>query len=75
MDSTIHSHIVSFIWGVPEDVLHDIYVHGKNRDVLLPRTIVRHGIVRQPHPQVRDVVPVDRFIPRKVITSHRRSTA
>jgi len=75
MDSTIHSHIVSFIWGIPEDMMHDIYVHGEYRDVLLTKAVVHHGVVRQPYPQVRGTVQVDRLIPRKAITSNRRSTA
>ncbi len=33
--------IISFIWGVADDLLRDIYVKGKYRDVILPMTILR----------------------------------
>ena len=30
--------ISSFIWGIADDVLRDVYVRGKYRDVILPMT-------------------------------------
>jgi type I restriction enzyme M protein len=33
--------IASFIWGIADDVLRDLYVRGKYRDVILPMTILR----------------------------------
>ena len=33
--------IISFIWSVADDLLRDIYVKGKYRDVILPMTILR----------------------------------
>lgn len=33
--------ITNFIWGIADDVLRDIYVRGKYRDVILPMTIIR----------------------------------
>jgi type I restriction enzyme M protein len=33
--------IVSFIWGIADDCLRDIYVRGKYRDVILPMTVIR----------------------------------
>ena len=33
--------IINFIWGVADDLLRDIYVKGKYRDVILPMTILR----------------------------------
>ena len=33
--------ISSFIWGVADDVLRDVYVRGKYRDVILPMTVIR----------------------------------
>ena len=35
------SWIVSFIWGIADDVLRDLYVRGKYRDVILPMTVLR----------------------------------
>ena len=33
--------IVNFIWGIADDVLRDLYVRGKYRDVILPVTVIR----------------------------------
>lgn len=33
--------ISSFIWGIADDVLRDVYVRGKYRDVTLPMTVIR----------------------------------
>ncbi|HZL06737.1 MAG TPA: class I SAM-dependent DNA methyltransferase, partial [Coriobacteriia bacterium] len=41
MNSNTHSKIVSFIWGIADDVLRDLYVRGKYRDVILPFTVLR----------------------------------
>ena len=41
MEQVIHSAIVNFIWGIADDVLRDVYVRGKYRDVILPMTVIR----------------------------------
>src|SRR5659263_118722 len=41
VNSATHSKIVSFIWGIADDVLRDLYVRGKYRDVILPFTVLR----------------------------------
>ena len=33
--------IVNYIWGIADDVLRDLYVRGKYRDVILPMTVLR----------------------------------
>ena len=33
--------ISNFIWGIADDVLRDVYVRGKYRDVILPMTVIR----------------------------------
>ena len=33
--------ISTFIWGIADDVLRDVYVRGKYRDVILPMTVIR----------------------------------
>ena len=33
--------ISGFIWGIADDVLRDVYVRGKYRDVILPMTVIR----------------------------------
>ena len=35
------SWITGYIWGIADDVLRDIYVRGKYRDVILPMTVLR----------------------------------
>ncbi|MHB8377259.1 MAG: type I restriction-modification system subunit M [Dehalococcoidia bacterium] len=41
MNQSQHSAIVSFIWGIADDVLRDVYVRGKYRDAILPMVVVR----------------------------------
>ena len=33
--------ITNYIWGIADDVLRDVYVRGKYRDVILPMTVLR----------------------------------
>ncbi len=33
--------ISNFIWGIADDVLRDVFVRGKYRDVILPMTVIR----------------------------------
>ena len=41
MELAQHNSLVSFIWGIADDVLRDVYVRGKYRDVILPMTVIR----------------------------------
>ena len=41
MDNQVHNQIVSFIWGIADDCLRDVYVRGKYRDVILPMVVLR----------------------------------
>ena len=41
MDNQEYNTIVSFIWGIADDCLRDVYVRGKYRDVILPMTVIR----------------------------------
>lgn len=41
MDNHEYNSIVSFIWGIADDCLRDVYVRGKYRDVILPMTVIR----------------------------------
>lgn len=36
-----HARIVALIWNIADDVLRDLYVRGKYRDVILPFTVLR----------------------------------
>ena len=33
--------LANYIWGIADDVLRDVYVRGKYRDVILPMTVLR----------------------------------
>src|SRR5512139_2163064 len=41
MDNNNLNWIANFIWGIADDVLRDLYVRGKYRDVILPMTVLR----------------------------------
>jgi type I restriction enzyme M protein len=41
MNDAQYGRIISFIWGIADDVLRDLYVRGKYRDVILPMTVLR----------------------------------
>ena len=41
MDQATHNKIVSFIWNIADDVLRDLFVRGKYRDVILPMCVLR----------------------------------
>lgn len=41
MSRKAHDKIVSYIWGIADDVLRDVFVRGKYRDVILPFTVLR----------------------------------
>jgi len=41
MDARQNTAIVNFIWKIADDVLRDVFVRGKYRDVILPMTVIR----------------------------------
>lgn len=41
MDQSHLNWIANFIWNIADDVLRDVYVRGKYRDVILPMTVLR----------------------------------
>lgn len=41
MDQSQLNWIANFIWRIADDVLRDVYVRGKYRDVILPMTVIR----------------------------------
>ena len=40
-DNKILQNVGSYIWSITDDVLRDVYVRGKYRDVILPMTVLR----------------------------------
>ncbi len=47
----------NFIWGIADDVLRDVYVRGKYRDVILPMTVIRRldAVLEPTRQAVRDM--------------------
>jgi type I restriction enzyme M protein len=41
VDPATHNKIVSFIWGIADDVLRDLFKRGKYPDVILPMCVIR----------------------------------
>ncbi|PRP93750.1 putative type I restriction enzymeP M protein [Bacillus sp. M21] len=41
MNHKVHNQIISFIWNIADDVLRDVFVRGKYRDIILPFTVLR----------------------------------
>jgi type I restriction enzyme M protein len=41
LDQSTHHKIVSFIWGIADDVLRDLFKRGKYPDVILPMCVIR----------------------------------
>jgi len=41
MDQTTHNEVVSFIRGIADDVLRDLFKRGKYPDVILPMCVLR----------------------------------
>src|SRR5258706_11249636 len=41
MDQAAHNKIVSFIWGIADDVLRDLFKRGKYPDVILRMCVIR----------------------------------
>ena len=67
MDHTTHNAIVSFIWGIADDVLRDVFVRGKYRDVILPMTVIRR-LDRLLEATKDKVLKQDAFLEEKKIT-------
>jgi len=60
--------ITNFIWGIADDVLRDLYVRGKYRDVILPMTVLRRlDAVLEPRKQ--DVLDTKAMLDRAGITN------
>lgn len=41
MNNEQFNKIVSFIWGIADEILRDVLVRGKYRDVILPMVVIR----------------------------------
>ena len=61
MNHQVHNQIVNFIWGIADDVLRDVFVRGKYRDIILPFTVLRRIDVLL-EPTKEKVLEADRFL-------------
>ncbi len=74
MDQATHNKIVSFIWGIADDVLRDLFKRGKYPDVILPMCVLRRmDAVLEPTKQ--DVLDTKRMLDDAGITEQRAALA
>ena len=66
MEPTQLNWIANFIWGIADDVLRDLYVRGKYRDVILPMTVLRR-LDSLLEPTKKDVLDKKAFLDKSKI--------
>ena len=70
MNPAIQNKIVSFIWGIADDVLRDLFRRGKYPDVILPMCVIRRmDAVLEPTKQA--VLDTRRMLDEAGITEQR----
>lgn len=62
------SWITGFIWGIADDVLRDLYVRGKYRDVVLPMLVIRR-LDAVLEPTKKDVLNMKEMLDKAKITN------
>ncbi|MGD0660326.1 MAG: class I SAM-dependent DNA methyltransferase [Syntrophorhabdales bacterium] len=68
MDQTQLNWLTNFIWNIADDVLRDVYVRGKYRDVILPMTVLRRlDVVLEPTKQA--VLDMKAALDREKVTN------
>ena len=74
MDQATHNKIVSFIWGIADDVLRDLFKRGKYPDVILPMFVIRRmDAVLEPNKQT--VLDTKKMLDDARITEQRAALA
>jgi type I restriction enzyme M protein len=74
VDQATHNKIVSFIWGIADDVLRDLFKRGKYPDVILPMCVLRRmDAVLEPTKQA--VLETKRMLDEAGITEQRAALA
>ena len=74
MDQATHNKIVSFIWGIADDVLRDLFKRGKYPDVILPMCVIRRmDAVLEPTKQA--VLDTRKMLDDAQITEQRAALA
>src|ERR1700681_3203752 len=70
MDQATHNKIVSFLWGIADDVLRDLFKRGKYPDVILPMCVLRRlDAVLEPTKQA--VLDAKKMLDQAGITEQR----
>lgn len=70
MNQAAHNKIVSFIWGIADDVLRDLFKRGKYPDVILPMCVIRRmDAVLEPTKQ--NVLDTKKMLDEAGITEQR----
>ena len=65
--------LTNLIWNIADDVLRDVYVRGKYRDVILPMTVLRRlDAVLEPTKQT--VLDMKASLDKELITNYRSLT-
>ena len=70
MDQAAHSKIVSFLWGIADDVLRDLFKRGKYPDVILPMCVLRR-LDAVLEPTKKAVLEAKELLDAAGITEHR----
>jgi len=70
MDQATHNKIVSFIWGIADDVLRDLFKRGKYPDVILPMCVIRR-MDAVLEPTKRNVLDTKKMLDEARITEQR----
>ena len=74
MDQATHNRIVSFIWGIADDVLRDLFKRGKYPDVIQPMCVLRRmDAVLEPTKQA--VLDTKQMLDDARITAQRAALA
>jgi type I restriction enzyme M protein len=74
MDQATHNKIVSFIWGIADDVLRDLFRRGKYPDVILPMCVLRR-LDAVLEPTKKQVLEAKEMLDKAGITEQRAALA
>jgi type I restriction enzyme M protein len=70
MDQTTRNKIVSFIWGIADDILRDLFKRGKYPDVILPMCVLRR-LDAELEPTKQAVLDTKKMLDEAGITEQR----
>jgi type I restriction enzyme M protein len=74
LDQAAHNKIVSFIWGIADDVLRDLFKRGKYPDVILPMCVIRR-MDAVLEPTKKAVLDAKKMLDKSGITEQRAALA